>query len=129
MVAYNFMERWAGDVEDGTKTQTIRSKARAKPSDKLQFYTGQRTKDCRSLGEGVCTKVTAVTINATDMVLGGRQMLAGSCGCPSCPGCEDECDNEFAKADGFDGFVDMADFFREKYGLPFDGFVTEWRKL
>lgn len=37
-------------------------------------------------------------------------------------------DNDFARKDGFSGFMEMADWLRRRYGaLPFDGFVIEWR--
>ena len=35
-------------------------------------------------------------------------------------------DNEFAEADGFKGFMDMAEWFAKTHGLPFKGVVIEW---
>jgi hypothetical protein len=36
-------------------------------------------------------------------------------------------DNDFAKRDGFPGFMEMAEWFHDRYGsLPFEGFVIEW---
>lgn len=35
-------------------------------------------------------------------------------------------DNEFAQADGFDSFMDMADWFRDVHGLPLEGVVIYW---
>lgn len=124
MVAINFQERFAEDIEDGRKLQTIRQKARCKRGDKLQLYTGQRTRKCRLLMNAVCTSVVPIRIEATEMFLDGKRLIAGSA-------LRDEYedrDNDFAKADGFGGFVEMADWFRERYGLPFEGFVIKWRE-
>lgn len=58
------------------------------------------------------------------MMLDGRRVPAGD----ARRGEFEDCDNDFARKDGFDGFMEMADWFRERYGaLPFDGFVIEWR--
>lgn len=67
MVAFNFMPQFAPLVASGTKTQTIRQTARAKPGDRLQLYTGQRTKACRKLvdPDPVCTLVDYVGIRPT----------------------------------------------------------------
>ncbi len=123
MVAINFMPQFADDVEDGIKTQTIRQKARCKRGDKLQLYTGMRTKSCRKLADVICTSVVPIKIDATEMFLDGRRVFAGDA-------LRDEFedrDNDFAKKDGFAGYVEMADWFHEQYGpLPFEGFVIKW---
>ena len=123
MVALNFQPQFADDVESGVKCQTIRRAARCKPGDILQLYTGQRTAGCRKLGEGVCKRVTPVRICDTEMLLDGRRIYAGNAGRDDI----EDFDNDFAKLDGFDSFMDMADWFRTRYGsLPFDGFVIQW---
>lgn len=126
MVAYNFQPKFADDVEYGIKTQTIRRSARCKKGDAIQLYTMQRTKECRKLGDAICTRVTPIKICDTEMFLDGRRVFAGDA-------LRDEFedrDNDFAKKDGFSGYMEMADWFREKYGsLPFEGFVIEWRLL
>lgn len=123
MVAYNFQEQFASYVEYGFKTQTIRRDARCKPGDHLQLYTGQRTKDCRKLCDAICKRVTPIKICDTEMFLDGKRLLAGDA-------LRDEWedrDNDFAKKDGFDGYMEMADWFRARYGsLPFEGFLIEW---
>lgn len=122
MVAYNFEPRFAEDIEYGSKTQTIRTKARCKKGDNLQLYTGMRTKACRKLRDATCIRVTPIKICAIEMFLNGQRLFAGD----ALRGeCEDR-DNDFAKKDGFFGFTEMAEFFEEKYGLPFEGFVIEW---
>lgn len=109
MVAYNFQERFADDVAHGIKKQTIRAKARCKPGDKLQLYTGQRTKNCRKLGEGVCTSVTPIKITALGITLDGKPLYAGWARKDDF---ESDYDCDFAKADGFDDFQDMAEYGR-----------------
>ena len=124
MVAINFQERFAADVEDGIKTQTIRKTARCKPGDALQLFTGQRTPACRKLREATCSRVRPITISHMGIWIDGKQLMAGWARRDDFE--DGDCD--FAKADGFDDFQDMADWFRDKYGsLPFDGFLIEWR--
>lgn len=124
MVAINFKKQFADDVEDGHKKQTIRQKARCKRGDQLQLYTGMRTKSCRKLRDTVCTAVIPVKICDTEMFLDGKRLLAGNAARDE----YEDHDNDFARADGFSGFTEMADFFRAEYGeLPFDGFVIRWR--
>lgn len=126
MVAINFKAQFADDVEDGTKRQTIRQKARCKPGDTLQLYTGMRQKGCRLLGTAVCLSVTPIKINATDMELDGRMLLAGH----ATRGDLEDRDDDFAQKDGFKGFTEMAEWFEKTYGkLPFVGFVIKWGEL
>ena len=124
MVAINFKKQFAGDVENGFKTQTIRQNARCKRGDALQLYTGQRTKQCRKLADAVCKRVRKVKLCATEMFIDGNRLYAGS-------DYENEelyeYDNDFANKDGFDTYMDMAAWFEDNYGaLPFEGYVIEW---
>ena len=123
MVALNFQPQFADDVEFGAKCQTIRRTARCKPGDRLQLYTGQRTTQCRKLREATCRRVRPVRICDTEMWLDGERVYAGNAGRDDWG----DFDNDFAKRDGFDGFMEMAEWFRDRYGsLPFEGFVIEW---
>lgn len=66
MVAYNFQARFAPDVAAGRKLQTIRAEGRrahAKAGDRVQLYTGMRTKACRKLAEGTCVVSTYCQIS------------------------------------------------------------------
>lgn len=124
MVAFNFQSQFADDVQYGIKRQTIRRTARCKPGDKLQLYTGQRTPQCRKLAEGVCIRVRPIRIDYDKMELDGRAVPTGD----ARRGEFEDCDNDFARKDGFPGFVEMAEWFHDRYGaLPFEGFVIEWR--
>lgn len=125
MVAYNFQARFADAVERGEKRQTIRlvgKRRHARPGERVQLYTGMRTKSCRLLGEATATHVAPVRIEATHMKMDGHRL----------PGTlwhrdqAEQTDNEFAEADGFACFADMADWFHTTHGLPFEGVVIFW---
>ena len=125
MTAINFKARFAPLVESGEKRQTIRPERKQpiKVGDKLQLYTGMRTKGCRKLADAVCTQVRRVTIaNAyfaiqheehpiCDRLLGSIERFA------------------MAVADGFDVYSEMHAFFKSQYGLPFRGVLIQWELL
>lgn len=128
MVAINFTV-FQGKILSGEKRQTVRLKARCKPGDTLQLYTGMRTKACRKLGEAVCEAVFPVAIvpdgvlmfpAAAELAAGG---LYGATG--KIPGAAAR--ERFARADGFTCWAACAAFFREKYGYQFVGQVIVWR--
>ena len=114
--AFDFNPEFASAVESGTKLQTIRRTKRAKPGDRLQLYTGLRTRDCRKLGEGVCTLVDHVGIRPDGITFGNVDKHPRDI-------------DEFARADGFTDFDAMVAWFANKYGSPyFQGFVHGWSK-
>lgn len=99
MVAFNFQKQFVPLVEQGKKLQTMRvGVQRCWPEDKVQLYTAQRTKKCRKLGEGTCTKVIPVRFNRDFFAL-DNSSLDG-----------DERD-EMAILDGFKNWDDMVKFF------------------
>jgi hypothetical protein len=116
---FNFQARFAPLVESGAKTQTIRKTCRAKPGDTLYLYTGARTKACRKLGEGRCVSVVSVAIDDH-----GRTLVAGNIVAPML--FDPTCAENFAKADGFDSYADMVEWFRKQHGLPFSGYLYRW---
>ena len=114
MVAFNFSPEFADAVASGAKRQTIRKKKRAKCGDRVQLYTGQRTKACRKLGEGTCDLVDYVGIRPDGLTLGDKAKHPGNI-------------DDFARADGFENFEAMVAWFTRKYGSPyFQGFVHRW---
>lgn len=131
MVALNFKEQFADDVELGRKTRSIRARRKdgrdPKRGDKLQLYTGMRQKGCRKLSDATVTRVRPVLIDHTGIEIEGRRLYAGDA--PAYQGGvdPDHYDGDFARADGFDGFQDMAEFFAKEHGLPFSGLLIEWR--
>jgi len=117
MVAFSFKAQFAEMVAAGKKTQTIRQTARAKPGDRLQLYTGMRTKKCRKLvdPDPVCTLVDYVGIRPDYLTLGNAKKHAGDA-------------DDFARRDGFTDYNDMVKWFAETYGSPyFQGYVHVWQ--
>src|ERR1700721_2882466 len=105
MVAFNFQPQFVPLIVARTKTQTIRQRARAKPGDRLQLYTGQRTKACRKLldPDPICTLVDYVGIRPEYLTLGNAKKHAGDA-------------DAFAVRDGFEGYDDMVVWFVDVYG-------------
>jgi hypothetical protein len=117
MVAFSFKAEFADDVASGKKTQTIRQTARAKPGDRLQLYTGMRTKKCRKLvdPDPVCVLVDYVGIRPDYLTLGNTASHEGDA-------------DAFARRDGFKDYAAMVQWFRNEYGSPyFQGYVHVWR--
>lgn len=120
MVAYNFQAQFADDVASGRKRQTIRPnrKHNPEPGERLQLYTGQRTKACRKLCEPVCVQVSRVIIDqrmAISMVeIGGDAIVT-----------QEELDT-FVQADGFASHIEFLAFFRKQYGPHFEGVLIKW---
>ena len=114
MPAINFDKRFVDAVQAGEKRQTIRKKRNVVPGDTLQLYTGQRTKECKKIGEGECVSVELVSIGDYSVEVAGRPIF--------------DLDN-FAKADGLRDWPDIHMFFHALYGLPFKGILIKWRLL
>src|SRR3990167_1485984 len=110
MPALNFQERFALQVQNGTKR-----KRPIKIGDKLFLYTGMRTKSCVKLGEGVCIETVPVTIHNTYLMLYNRAV----------PGIEA---HRLAHNDGFESLDMMLRWFRKTHGLPFKGQIIFWRQ-
>lgn len=131
MVVLNFKAQFADDVEVERKRRSIRAPRKdgrdPKPGDKLQLYTGMRQAGCRKLRDAVCWRVRPVEIDYTGITLAGKRLYAGDA--PAYQGSPDPeaYDGDFARADGFNGFPDMADWFAAQHGLPFSGLLIEWR--
>lgn len=133
MVAYNFQEQFVPAIEAGLKRQTtrpMRKNRHAKIGEKLQLFSGLRTKECRKLlaKEPVCAAVDAIEIHLSNcipaeierIVINGRELP------------DDEAE-AFAKADGFHDNEtqtardEMAVFFQRFYGCGvFRGRVIHW---
>ena len=114
MVALNFQPEFADDVEHGRKRQTIRRNARCTPGDRIQLYTGQRTKKCRKLGEAICLSVDYIAIRPEYLTFGNRDKHPHDV-------------DEFARADGFPDYATMVKWFQDRYGVrEFIGKVIKW---
>lgn len=129
MVALNFKYEFAVPIDAGKKCRTIRRvRKTGNPTrgNVLQLYTGLRTSQCEKIRDVTCTRVRPVKIDHMGVNLDGRQLYAGDS--PAYQGGPDaeHYDGDFARADGFDTFGDMLDFFDAHYGLPFEGQLIEW---
>lgn len=118
MPALNFQSQFAQAVESGDKRQTIRAPRKdgrdPEPGDLLHLYTGMRTKACRKIGERRCRKVMPVVIDFNSVRLNGDSFLLT------------EARETFARADGFEDWTAMRQWFEKVHGLPFRGFVICW---
>lgn len=133
MVALNFQKQFADDVDEGRKRRSIRAPRKdgrvPKKGERAHLFTGMRSKNCRRLRDGetdYVRRVRPVVIDHTGVTLDGRALYAG--GAPAYQGGPDpeSYDGDFARADGFDGFSEMADWFAKTHGLPFSGHLIEW---
>lgn len=135
MVAYNFQRQFVPAIQAGKKHQTIRAYRKnnrhARVGERLQLYTGLRTKNCRKLfdKDPVCRAVDDAEIHITDagkieqIVLNGRNLTSNEI-------------EDFAKADGFmaaNGLTArdaMGVFFQGYYGIGiFKGNVIRWEAV
>ena len=114
MVAINFSPQFADRVERREKRQTIRRTPKCKPGDKIQLYTGQRTKACRKLGDAICKDVRPVTITRGTLEVDGAVLMSDTAAA-------------FARADGFRDYTEMWEWFSSRYKTPmFTGYVIRW---
>lgn len=120
MPALNFLAIHAPKVKNRTKRCSIRKKRKRpiKVGDKLYFFTGQRTKHCKKLGEGICKAVHEVNIladvnNLLLVFLDGLLL-------------DQEELETLAIKDGFEYGYEFLKFFYEKYKFPFNGNLIEW---
>ena len=121
MPAFNFQKQFAPDVDSGKKRQTIRAKRKNRPQvgQTAYLYTGMRTAACRKLREGTIWMV--------------QNIMIGHKGCLINYDKDDEFPiNEqyeldmFARADGFESWEAMRDWFNKTHGLPFKGDLIKW---
>jgi hypothetical protein len=118
VVAYNFQERFAADVESGKKHQTIRANGKrrhAKQGDALQLYTGQRTKKCRKLRDATCHDACLIKLYSSHAITFCPQEIHTG-----------EALERLAQQDGFASWSEMRDWFAAVHGLPFSGTMICW---
>ena len=114
-----------GDVPallDGSKRSTIRAvrKDGYVPAVGAPFYayTGMRSLNCQKILEGLIDSVVRIRIDfgPDQSVEIGGLVLAG-----------DEAKDKFARADGFQSFEELVDWFHDMYGGDeFNGHLIEW---
>lgn len=138
MPAYSFKEQFCEPVEEGSKLHTVRAirvgKTRhAKPGETVYLYFGMRTKWCRKLAEGTCTRVQNITIGTWGIKIDGQDLYWAE-------------RDRFAWSDGFrpagttqgnpgkprEAWGLMKAFFVKEHGISadppiwFDGVIIHW---
>jgi len=119
MPSLNFREKFADDVRCLRKRQTIRPKREhpVKPGDRLIFYAGQRTKNCRKLGEGYCLSVSDILFEMeslyVNVFVNNKKLSMIEL-------------FDLAQSDGFSTVPEFVAFFYNNYGFPFNGDLIKW---
>lgn len=122
MVAYNFQAQFALAILSGRKRQTIRAprQRHARPGERVQIYTGMRTKGCRKLIEPdpECVSVQQVTICddsfGKSIIVDGVALALHEM-------------TQFAGRDGFATLDALYDFFGPRMELgQFRGVLIRW---
>lgn len=133
MVAYSFKKRFGPPILAGIKAQTIRGerKRHARLGEKVQLFTGMRTRSCRKLGESTCVAVERVKIL---FPIGNRPAtiaIYSLCGWHIRDLFWRSDLDDFARADGFDDFSDMTEFWANTHPGQdfFSGTIIRWKPL
>lgn len=117
MKTYNFKKQFADAVEHDRKCNTIRAIGHRPPpvvGEVIRRYTGQRTKNCRCLGDRICRAVLPIRISRRgDVFISGRR--ANSLDRVA-----------LAVLDGFKSVQEFIAFFASVHGLPFRGYFIAW---
>lgn len=137
MVAYSFKKRFAGTIQNGFKTQTIRAprKRHARSGEALQLYCGMRTNRCfQIIPDVVCTEVLHAELffGQNRVILHtGRDEIGAMAAVYQIAGPSLDV---FAKRDGFISWADMKVFWQSTHEealdpeLFFEGFLINWGK-
>ncbi|NSZ48472.1 ASCH domain-containing protein [Agrobacterium vitis] len=100
MVAYGFKKFFAPQIQDGTKTHTIRGhrSRHAHVGEPVQLFQGLRTQHCRKIiDDPICVAVLPIVIMSSDLIDAGIVYIAIN----GQPLRRDEIE-PFAASDGFD---------------------------
>jgi hypothetical protein len=123
MAILNFKKRFAPKVKSGKKRQTIRAfrKYPIKVDERLYLYTGLRTKSTQKLREVTCISVEHIEIRFYARRL--PVVIISNCAIWEPNGL-----NEFAKADGFQDWLDFQNFWFQEHGplKVFKGTLIKW---
>ena len=127
MVAYSFNKRFVPQIAAGTKRQTIRlpRKRHARPGERLQLYTGMRTRYCQKIiPDPICSWATPLSILFEARRIVSIELSTETIG----GGVRVKCLDQFARQDGFEGIEDMSEFWARTHGTPehFVGVLICW---
>ena len=125
MVAYSFQRQFIERILAGTKRQTIRATGRrkhAKPGDRLQLYSGMRTKHCKLIAEAICESAGPIVLDFND-----EQVRTEGPGGLSISTYRMQDLDDFARSDGFTGWDDMRSFWERVHQTSyFQGVIIRW---
>lgn len=115
MALINFQKQFANNVEAGIKRQTFRKKRKypIKINETLYLYTGCRTKKARKLGEFTCMNIKNAEIHWNGVYINETYLSSWE-------------SEKIARADGFNDFSEMKNWFKKIHGLPFEGILIKW---
>jgi hypothetical protein len=121
-----FQHRFADAVQSGVKRQTIRP-ARQRPvnagdSLSLRKWKGKAYRSQQiEIATAKCIETARIEITQHGVIVEnetGSEVRGGA-----------ESLHDFAKADGFESWGHMRDWFKETHGLPFHGVLIRWELL
>lgn len=118
MGLYGFKAQFVPKILAGEKTHTIRAPRKDgrvnKPGNVVHLYTGLRRKGATLLMRARCTRVQAIEITESHLILIDGMALD----------CSER--EQLAKRDGFADHAEMMTFWKGR--LPFKGHIIHWRR-
>lgn len=108
-----FQKQFIDKILSGEKRQTIRAKRKypIKVNDKLQLYTGLRTKYCNKIMDAICSSVLDIEIKSDGTIFINGILIT------------DESYNILAVADGFKNYVEMYNWLCKNHNLKNENFT------
>ena len=126
MPAYNFKARFADQVKNLEKRQTIRARGKRRPprvGEPLMLYTGMRTQNCRKLLDAACASVEPISMS----IWSKTAQMPRNVGAETVWTFLDDDELEaLARADGFASVDALFAWFAETHGDTFSGYVIRW---
>lgn len=118
MVNFNFKAEFIPKILSGEKCSTIRQTKRCKVGDTMHLYTDLRTKKAKKIGEAICFGTAKIKIDK-----GIIWQLSEQEGSTNPKG------QRLSTQEGFQNEVELMNFFKNQYGLPFIGYLHAWKNL
>lgn len=106
-------------ILDGSKRQTIRGirKHPIKEGETLYLWWKQQSAaQCEKLGEAKCIKIAPIKLTKDGVFSPDISIRYYHI-------------DLFAQDDGFNDYVEMAEYFDKHYGLPFEGVLIKWDSI
>jgi hypothetical protein len=132
-----FKPRFADMVRRGVKTQTVRPVPKRMPAAgdliECRYWSGKPYRSKQEwCAEGRIVRVCQAIVCEHEILIGegieGAPMGGGVVVERWASG-EFPDKEEFARADGFDSWEEMREWFRVEHGLPFTGILIQWELL